>query len=80
MLICREKCPIWYADVQEALRYVIVVGKSYQQEKQSWDDVSGSVIPQSTPTRAMQNGGPSPGNSFVSHNLSYMASYNPQWP
>jgi hypothetical protein len=45
----QEICPIGWADAQESLDYVVVIGKSYQCKKQSWDEVSWDLASQSSP-------------------------------
>ena len=50
----QEICPIVWSDMPETLDYVIVIGTVYQEQEQSWDEVSGAVPLQSAPITAMQ--------------------------
>lgn len=57
--------PIGWADAQESLGHVTVAGKAHQQGEAFMGWSLWAVPLQSSPITAMQNSGPSPGNSLL---------------
>lgn len=64
VLILQENCPVGWADAQESSGYVIVAEKANQQQGDPRMKALRTPHLRVHPSIAMENGGPSPENSF----------------